>query len=105
MKNSETPFDFIINIVDKAVKSQNVEISQSGQIKVGQIYKAVDENGFEWNNTFINIDKQYKNGNFKIIVATATVGQNTRSISPSELAYKIKTYNWILIFDGEKIIK
>ena len=74
-------------------------------IKVGQIYKAVAENGFEWNNTFINIDKQYKNGNFRIIVATAAIGQNTRSISAFELAYKIKTQNWTLIFDGEKIIK
>ena len=75
------------------------------EIKVGQVYKAVAENGYEWNNTFINIDKQYKNGNFKIIVATASIGQDTRSITPLELAYKIKTYNWILIFDGENLVK
>jgi hypothetical protein len=71
-------------------------------IKVGYIYKSVSE--YEWDNTFINIDKQYKNGNFKIIVATASIGQNTRSISPSELLHKIKEQKWTLIFDGEKSI-
>jgi hypothetical protein len=103
MKNSKTPFEAMISIVKQSIKSQNKEIVQSGQLKVGQIYKSVSE--YEWDNTFINIDKQYKNGNFRVIVATATVGQNTRSISPSELLRKIKTQNWTLIFDGEKIIK
>jgi hypothetical protein len=75
-------------------------------IKVGQVYKSLPENpDHEWLHTFINIDKQYKNGNFRIIVATAAIGQNTRSISTSELLYKIKTQNWTLIFDGEKVIK
>jgi hypothetical protein len=105
MKNSKTPFETMISLVNDAVKSQNKEIVESGQLKVGQVYKDVSPSGYEWNNTFINIDKQYKNGNFRIIVATAAIGQNTRSISPSELLYKIKKYNWTLIFDGEKIIK
>jgi hypothetical protein len=74
-------------------------------LKVGQVFKAVDENGYEWNNTFINIDKQYKNGNYKIIIATASIGQNRRNISSEELLYKIKNYNWILIFDGENLVK
>jgi hypothetical protein len=104
MNNSKTPFETMISLVNDAVKSQNKEIVESGQLKVGQVYKAVSDSGYEWNNTFINIDKQYKNGNFRIIVATASVGQNTRSISPSELLYKIKEYNWTLIFDGEKSI-
>jgi hypothetical protein len=72
-------------------------------IKVGQVYKSVSE--YEWDNTFINIDKQYKNGNFRIIVATAAVGKNSRIITSFELSYKIKTQNWTLIFDGEKVIK
>ena len=74
-------------------------------LKVGQVFKAVDEDGYEWNNTFINIDKQYKNGNYKIIVGTASIGQNRRNISSEELLYKIKNYNWVLIFDGENLVK
>jgi hypothetical protein len=74
-------------------------------LKVGQIFKVIDEDGYEWNNTFINIDKQYKNGNYKIIVGTASIGQNRRNISSEELLYKIKNYNWILIFDGENLVK
>ena len=74
-------------------------------LKVGQIFKAVDENGYEWNNTFINIDKQYKNGNYKIIITTASIGQNTRNICSEELLYKIKNHNWVLIFDGENLVK
>jgi hypothetical protein len=102
MKNTKTPFETMIDIIKQAVKAQNKEIVQSGQLKVGQVYKSVSK--YEWDNTFINIDKQYKNGNFKIIVATASIGQNTRSISPSELLHKIKEQKWTLIFDGEKSI-
>ena len=78
---------------------------ETQDLKVGQIFKVIDEDGYEWNNTFINIDKQYKNGNYKIIVGTASIGQNRRNISSEELLYKIKNYNWILIFDGENLVK
>jgi hypothetical protein len=74
-------------------------------IKVGQIYKSAATNGFEWNDCFMNIDKIYKNGRIKVIIATAAVGKDTKVFDSSEVVSKIDSLNFVLIFNGQNLVK
>jgi hypothetical protein len=73
-------------------------------LQEGQVYKSKATTGYEWCDTFMNIDKIYKNGRIKVSIGTAAIGKDSRVFDKLVVLKKIQDLNFKLIFDGINLV-